>query len=837
MGKRPRLVIVSVLVVLMGALLGFVPVQAQNLSGQVTLTVEAGYDSYFRGEQWIPLRIEVRNNGPDIVGRLLVRPETSGSGLTGTYSTPISLAQGSDKTAFLYITARSFAQRIRVELIDDSFLVYGSADVTLRNIQPLDGLYMVVSNSPTGAIDLSGAVVGGYRAFQADWFVLEIPEKGASLDAIDLMVFSDVDTGSLSPLQAQAVADWVANGGHLIVTGGANWVATAAGLRDLLPLSPSGSRTIRDLTPMARLAGETTELSGDTVIATGQLAPDATVIAETGDGIPLVARHTYGAGTVDYFAADPAARPFRGWSGLSGLWFSLATSVNPTVTWNRGFNDWDEAINAIEILPGVNLLPEVLALCGFLALYIGLVGPVNYLILSRINRREWAWVTIPGLIIVFSAMAWVFGFNLRGNQVLLSRISVVQSWSDAGRARVDQLVGLLSPLRANYSLAVNDERLLRPISRTSSGGLFGGNPLQAGMEIRQSEIFEANNFPVDASFVASFNATGMIPKPAISGSVTLTFQDDGQLQQIQGSVRNDTEETLTDAVLLTRGVVFTINNPLEPGDIYTFQETIADPEESYPQPAALEPSFDLGTSVLGYRYASRINQGMTVGHLLGWETVQALDTNRPFIDATLEQEIRRRRFFLQSLMMDTFNSTARGDRVYFAAWTQESPVSFEVEGANWSTKDTTLYLIELELDFRRPPSTQDVFLSADKFTWVTQSRIGVVNYTGPLDLRLVPGDDVVFRFTPLPDMVLPQVNELVVNVDRNYGYTREVPIQVWNWQLGEWQDLNMENRQTVISRPRAYLGPQNAVQVRVYLEGAGGYLDVGNVWVEQRGRF
>ena len=36
-------------------------------------------------------------------------------------------------------------------------------------------------------------------------------------------------------------------GGHLIVTGGQNWQATAAGLADLLPLTPNGSKQVDDL--------------------------------------------------------------------------------------------------------------------------------------------------------------------------------------------------------------------------------------------------------------------------------------------------------------------------------------------------------------------------------------------------------------------------------------------------------------------------------------------------------------------------------------------------------------------------------------------------------------
>jgi hypothetical protein len=210
---------------------------------------------------------------------------------------------------------------------------------------------------------------------------------------------------------------------------------------------------------------------------------------------------------------------------------TLLTSVNPILPWTRSFTDWDRAIDALENLPGVNL---VLALCGFLGLYMILVGPLNYLILSRFNRREWAWATIPALIVLFSVMSWTLGASVRGTEVTLSRLTVVQSWPTAERARVDQVVGLLSPFRADYSLSVTDERLLRPISRSTRAGLFGGGPIQSNIDIRQTDFFTANEFTVDTSFVAGFSAAGDMPKPAIGGQATLAFQPDGRLQKVRG---------------------------------------------------------------------------------------------------------------------------------------------------------------------------------------------------------------------------------------------------------------------------------------------------------------
>jgi len=70
------------------------PIVAQ--SEPLTLTLDAGYDGVFRDQQWMPVVIQARNNGLPVRGRLIVRPETSGSGITNTYSTPITLPRNGE---------------------------------------------------------------------------------------------------------------------------------------------------------------------------------------------------------------------------------------------------------------------------------------------------------------------------------------------------------------------------------------------------------------------------------------------------------------------------------------------------------------------------------------------------------------------------------------------------------------------------------------------------------------------------------------------------------------------------------------------------------------------
>src|SRR5690606_9757910 len=167
-----------------------------------------------------------------------------------------------------------------VGFIDLEGIPLAEQSAVLRNVLYQDQLHVVLTQSSVGSVDLTSVRSGGYNAFQANWQIQNIPDQMAAFDAVDTMLFSDLDTGALSSLQRTALEDWVAGGGHLIATGGANWQATVAGLTNLLPMTPDGSETIDNLDSLAALAGSD-QLRGQTVITTGTLNEGAQVLAAT----------------------------------------------------------------------------------------------------------------------------------------------------------------------------------------------------------------------------------------------------------------------------------------------------------------------------------------------------------------------------------------------------------------------------------------------------------------------------------------------------------------------------------------------------------------------------
>jgi hypothetical protein len=831
------------LLVIVVFLLAIFSISPQTVSAQqdlISLNVDAGYDGYFRENYWTPLLISVTNNSDPIEGKLIARQERS-QALTNTFSTPVSLASGARQTVLLYVTMRSFASSIQVELLDNTGAVVTDIEVPVRSVTARDKLYVVVTNALNSTIDLSTLATGGNQAFQANWLTANVPDKAAALESLDMLVFSDIDTGTLSTAQRSAIEEWVTAGGHLVVTGGANWQGTAAAFTDILPLTPQSSDAVEDLTGLAELAGDYSgALEESSIVTQGELREEAVVLASSTEDIPLVARREIGYGTIDYLTLDPSVEPLRGWDDAPQLWFTLLTSVDVRPGWAYGFTDMDKAIDGIEILPGYNALPEATSMIGFLILYIVLVGPVNYLVLRQINRRELAWVTIPVLILVFSALAWATGFNLRGTEVLLSRLSVVQSWSDASVAHAEQVIGLLAPRRANYTLGMNDDRLLRPVARAVQGGRLLGNT-GSTIEVEQSNTFAALSFPVDASFIAGFSATSALEAPDISGRITLAYTPEGDQQTLRGTIRNDSELTLSSVVILARGVIQRLDEPLEPGDLYVLDEDALvlqtdGPVSATPIEYGFGTVFDSSSRYYGGYLDSVVTPDQSATDIIGQDRYQQYDLAYLPNTTPIDQETRRRQKFVNSFIKDQYNSTARGNNVYLIAWSDSVPYTENIGTSNARTVDSTLHIVELETDITVPANT-DVVIGTDQFSWVAIERDGILD-AAPTNLNVYSSGVASFRFTPLPDSRLDEVEELYLVLDQGGAGSRPRPndFQLWNWGEEEWETVEIEEGKTLITESERFIGPLNAVQVRLSRDVSNSYMPIGRLGVEQRGR-
>lgn len=816
-------------------LFSFHPASAQEgLTSPITLQVEMGFGGYFRENEWMLAHIRVENQlGQAVQGRLVVRPETSGDGIINTFSTPVALANGAVQNVSLYLTSRGFTNQVRVEFIADDGAVMVQQTQPVQNLAPYDRLHLAISESLSGAPNTAFSQVSQYRTVQVEYALANLPDFAAALQPVDLIVMNDVDTANLSSAQRQALNGWLLQGGHLIVAGGANTTATTSGVLSLLPVTINTTQTLPSLEALGAWIGdENASLAETTLVGVGIPLENASVLVEQ-DGIPLIVRHAVGYGTVDWLAPDPSMAPLQRWDRLTDVWHSLITSRATHPSWTNGVSQWDSAKQAIDIFPGVEPLPDILPLLIFLIAYIVLMGPLNYLVLRRINRLEWAWLTIPAFILIFSILAYFLGTNLRGTNALINTLTVVDVIPNQETAHVESVIGVFSPQRGQYSLVTSDDTLLRtlPVSLTTNT-LFNSN-LQSSVEISETNRFLANEFNLDSSIIAGFNLSGTAPAPAISGAAVMEFSEiDGQ-QTVRGSVRNESGFDLIYPTILARGISLRLGDVLSVGGQETFNLTLSG--ESFP--SAMPALSTIRGVGLNFRVGFNRDNVQTVRDLMG----EAFENSRQFYsfnpsEAELAQ--RQEQFFLTSLIDDAFNSTGRGDHIILAGWldTPDALLPVQFEGNTAITQNRTLVFVQLSTDVLQPTG-EVVTIGRDRFTWsIVSMNAPVSGIVSPDQVFLQTDENAVFQFTPLPEARLRQVDRLTILLSNFSSFGQRVPIELWNWRAGTWDAFSATRERYAITDYVAYIGPENAVRVRISPSANTSSMR-GEVSIEQQGRF
>jgi hypothetical protein len=754
----------------------------------ITLEARGGFDGYYKDARWVPMRLTVSNDGPDARGSLQVSV-ARGAASQLTIAQALELPSRSRKEIYLYIPTEGYVTSLQVKLIDGRNELAADS-VRLVQVGNSDLLYGVLAGSGSAFNVLSDVDPLNGSAFVAELELADLPPASFPWQSLDVLVMSDVDTGALSPEQRAALAGWVASGGRLLVGGGPTWQKTAAGLAEVLPLLPSGTQTVTDLASLAAFAAGGLPAGRAAVVATGQLAPDAVVLAEAA-GTPLIATRHSGFGQVVYLAADPGFDPLAGWDGLEGLFRNILTGTAERPSWAGGLRSWYSARDAVNALPGLSY-PSAIQICGFLGFYLIAVGPVNYLVLRRLKRRELAWLTIPGIVLVFSVGAYLTGYQLRGANAVLHRLAVVQVWPDADSAQVDGLLGLFSPQRASFDLAFADGFLARPIPVDN----FGGSA--ANYTVQQAGVTHIDDVRMEVGAVEPFVAQGHIQPPQFESNLVLDVTGSGM--ELHGTVTNRSDLALSDVVVLAPGGVWRIGD-LGPNGSAEVQLSLTNSKATPASTNNVLPAVADPSGALAQPYYPPSSYDTTIDDILG--------TGNYYTDRE-----QYRRFQLLSSVIDTSTGSVRDAGIYLVGWTDDSPLAVDVVGRTFSTVDKTLYFVNLRPELQLSQGV--VAIPPGLMTWISLSPSQSVSGT-PYGMSLYQGVDFVLRFMPTQVVSFKGVQGLTLHLE-SYGLTGPSGVEVllWDWTEGVWvPQTALDWGSTEVQAPARFVGPNGDIQARV----------------------
>ncbi|MEN9936534.1 MAG: hypothetical protein RLZZ387_3113 [Chloroflexota bacterium] len=611
------------------------PARAQENAPTLRVEVEAGFGGAYHAGEWFPVMVTISNDGPDLRGTLEL--SFPGQRNEQTFRRAIDLPRGSSKRFTLEVFSRLFARNGLVRVVVEREALFEQS-VSLTPIDPDRLLLGVVSSDPAllnslASLQLPGTAGAEVRHITAG----AIPEHAATLRGLNALFLHDTDTAQLTPTQRDALALWVSLGGQLVVSGGVAGEQTASGIPALLPVRLAGGVTQGSLAPLEQLAGQPLSIPPEAALSSVQPLTGSELIPP---GEPLAYRWRYGVGSVTFTSFDLAA--LRGWPGETPLWGAVLEPLAAFVPGTAARVNQTSLLQNVLQLPALGL-PSAGVLMAFLLGYILLIGPLNYLLLRRLGRLEWAWLTIPLTVLVFSAGLYAVGFGGRGGSSQLSQVAVVQGAEGQPRGFATAYVGLFSPRRASYTIGVPGGAL---VSETRG---FDELPGRDAVVLADDAGVSVPDVLVDIGSVRTLVAETPVDLPL---GVQSALRDDGGA--LSGEIRYDGPAALEDAVLV-RGVAFQELGTLSPGA--SQQINLSTAARSFPWGVRLPE-------------AGLFNRKQLLSSLFSGESARLAGAATP-------------------------NGAIDADGVYLLGWATTPSVPVQVDGREQQQSALTLYIIRL----------------------------------------------------------------------------------------------------------------------------------------------
>jgi hypothetical protein len=555
--RNPRSILPALgAVALIGLML--LPAAPARAASAVDLEARAMLGGRFEIGGWLAVAVTLVNDGTPTEGWLAADTDA------GSVRRFVEMPAGARKAVTLYVQPGGFQREVEVRYEEPN----GTNRVTVQvSVFEQTGDQVAIVGDGTGALrpQLSGAGV----ADAPDPIVIgaaDVPDRPEPLSGLATIVWA-ADSGPLSEAQRRGLERWIADGGQLIVLGGADWQARTAAFGDLLPLEGLSSIDAVSQAGLASWAGSEAPAVEEATVAVGTARDGARTLATADDGTALITLLPFGAGRVVLIGSDLGVEDYRGWEGAPGLWARLLPT-NALLAGAFGVPMPDRDLTGGAMARALNTLPTLDVPAGELLLaviiaYILLIGPVSYLVLGRLDRRELAWVTAPLLVIVFSACSYGIGLSLRGSDLIVNQIAIVRSSAAGSTATVETYAGVFSPSRANVDVVVEADALLGRMSTASLDGAVGAP--RPGVASEQGDPARLRDLGIAAAGFEYLRADGVLDhQPAMS--VSWSYEGGN----VVGTVTNVGEVALADVAYISIGGGEMIGD-LAPGESGRFE--------------------------------------------------------------------------------------------------------------------------------------------------------------------------------------------------------------------------------------------------------------------------
>lgn len=401
-----------------------IDIDTARAAPKLEVKAEVGVNNTIKLYQPLPIKLTITNSGSDFSGDLVIDAKVTYSvGSAQVY--PLDLAEGETKTLTMYLDGIS-DDYFNLSQNEPLFVFYEGGIEKGKKIDysgdknPLfrffyDGdasfIFTYTENSDRLAalLRLNQYVQNKVEIFHLNQLSgYDFPSDYKGLAMADLFVVDEMNIGDLPEEKQQALLEWVEKGGILLV-GAHEQIDRSMGiLSDYLPLQLSSEKVVVTKEALGELSKggiftdnievfQATERKGSKKI----LADRDTILASFIDlGKGRIIQTTFSLG-------DQPLSVMDGYGKLLSEILNVQTSFANLSRGNYLDSIAYELKNLNELFPSFQV--NTVLVIVTIILYMFIVGPILYLILKKLDKREHAWWVIPVLSIGLTLLMFVFG--------------------------------------------------------------------------------------------------------------------------------------------------------------------------------------------------------------------------------------------------------------------------------------------------------------------------------------------------------------------------------------------------------------------------------------------
>lgn len=407
------------------------------------LHAEVGWSGWIVPGAWLPLRVTLSATD-NLEGAMLIEVPEVQSRSVITYQIPVRITAGARQRLTAAIIITDPRQPVRVRIVQDGREVV-RREIVLGSTRAVEGVVASLTHDAVGLEFLSTLSRKLRAAYIGEQ---DLPVRWQTYGGVEWLVIRDLDDRRVLPRQRQALVEWLAQGGRLLVTGGDRLAELRVPwLLDLLPATVRGVGEVRPTGPLSGVSGP---------VAVALVSPRAGASVSPASGPPMAVQWRWGRGTVVLWTFDAFAPSIRAWPGLEQLWRPLIESPPPV------------AVAQPELAA---LLPSTRPLPGSAQAALGVLS-ILYIIVMRVGLRRLGSLRLG--VFAITAVAAVFGTMLygvaaaaRAASSALIQVSVAEAIPASQVARVTTYVSIVSPYGGVFGLRAPAGGAIVPLTRAT----------------------------------------------------------------------------------------------------------------------------------------------------------------------------------------------------------------------------------------------------------------------------------------------------------------------------------------------------------------------------------